>query len=38
MTAEGVFVLSNAGEIWDVESTGLRLTIAQAQAAWACHP
>lgn len=37
MIAEGVFVLANAGDIWDVESTSVRLTIAEHQAAQACH-
>ena len=38
MTAEGVFVLSNASDLWDVESTGVQLMIAESQAAQACQP
>ena len=38
MTAEGVFLLSNAGGIWQAESTGVQLAIAEGQAAAACQP
>ncbi len=38
MTAEGVFVLANASEIWNVGSTDVQLTIAAGQATLACHP
>jgi RHS repeat-associated protein len=38
MMGEAIFLITNAGELWDVESTGVQGMIADAEAQQACHP